>query len=60
MTELALTTDRRDELAALLGDEERLRAEYPKVAEYLDTAPMLAGTGMVGPTPRSICGSCTT
>ncbi|MFI6779065.1 hypothetical protein [Nocardia sp. NPDC050412] len=45
MTELALTTDRRDELAALLGDEGKLRAEYPKVAEYLDTAPMLAGTG---------------
>ncbi|MEV4123407.1 hypothetical protein [Nocardia sp. NPDC049707] len=45
MTELALTTDRRDELAALLGDEDRLRVEYPKVAEYLDTAPMLSGTG---------------
>ncbi|WP_433713012.1 hypothetical protein ACQP2U_01475 [Nocardia sp. CA-084685] len=45
MTELALTTGRREELAALLGDEGRLRAEYPKVAEYLDTAPMLAGTG---------------
>lgn len=45
MTELALSTDRRDELAALLGDEERLRAEYPKVAEYLDTAPKLPGTG---------------
>ncbi|WP_063039763.1 hypothetical protein [Nocardia pseudovaccinii] len=45
MTELALTADRRDELAALLGDEERLRGEYPKVAEYLDTAPMLSGTG---------------
>ncbi|MEV6337189.1 hypothetical protein AB0M12_21015 [Nocardia vinacea] len=45
MTELVLTTDRRDELAALLDDEERLRAEYPKVAQYLDTAPMLAGTG---------------
>ncbi|WP_433681898.1 hypothetical protein [Nocardia sp. CA-119907] len=45
MAELALTADRRDELAALLGDEQRLRAEYPQVAEYLDTAPMLAGTG---------------
>ncbi|WP_433524023.1 hypothetical protein ACQPZ2_01940 [Nocardia pseudovaccinii] len=45
MTELALTADRRDELAALLGDEERLRSEYPKVAEYSDTAPMLSGTG---------------
>ncbi|MFI7664298.1 hypothetical protein [Nocardia sp. NPDC049526] len=45
MTELALTADRRDELAALLGDDERLRGEYPKIAEYLDTAPMLSGTG---------------
>ncbi|MEV6563032.1 hypothetical protein AB0M22_45460 [Nocardia sp. NPDC051756] len=45
MAELALTADRRDELAALLGDEQRLRAEYPQVAEYLDTAPMLQGTG---------------
>ncbi|WP_330251204.1 hypothetical protein OG874_34320 [Nocardia sp. NBC_00565] len=45
MAELVLTADRRDELAALLGDEQRLRAEYPQVAEYLDTAPMLSGTG---------------
>ncbi len=45
MAELALTADRRNELAALLGDEQRLNAEYPKVAEYLDTAPMLPGTG---------------
>ncbi|WP_280235826.1 hypothetical protein [Nocardia cyriacigeorgica] len=45
MTALALTPERRSELAALLGDESRLRAEFPKVAEYLDTAPMLAGTG---------------
>ncbi len=45
MAELALTADRREELAGLLGDEERLRTEYPKVAEYLDTAPMLPGTG---------------
>ncbi|WP_040827753.1 hypothetical protein [Nocardia jiangxiensis] len=45
MAELALTADRRDELAGLLGDEQRLREEYPKVAEYLDTAPMLPGTG---------------
>ncbi|MEV5835758.1 hypothetical protein [Nocardia sp. NPDC052112] len=45
MTELALSTGRKDELAALLGDEQRLRADYPKVSEYLDTASMLAGTG---------------
>ena len=45
MSELPLTAERRDELAALLDDEKRLRAEYPKVAEYLDTAPMLPGTG---------------
>ncbi|MEU6561808.1 hypothetical protein [Nocardia nova] len=45
MAGLALTADRREELAGLLGDEQRLRTEYPKVAEYLDTAPMLPGTG---------------
>ncbi|CAM4497390.1 class I SAM-dependent methyltransferase [Nocardia ninae] len=41
---LTLTTERRTELAALLEDPQRLRLEYPKVAEYLDTAPMLPGT----------------
>lgn len=45
MSDLALSTERRDQLAALLGDPNRLQAEYPKVAEYLDTAPMLPGTG---------------
>ncbi|MFE3001078.1 hypothetical protein ACFXG4_39615 [Nocardia sp. NPDC059246] len=45
MTELILTDERRTELAALLDDEARLRAEYPVVADYLSTAPMLAGTG---------------
>lgn len=45
MTGLVLTPERRNELAALLDDEPRLRSEYPKVAEYLSTAPMLAGTG---------------
>ncbi|WP_280371753.1 hypothetical protein [Nocardia wallacei] len=45
MAELALTAERREELAALLGDEHRLEREYPKVADYLDTAPMLPGTG---------------
>jgi hypothetical protein len=44
MTGLSLTTERRTELAALLDDEQRLRSEYPKVAEYLDTAQMLPGT----------------
>lgn len=47
MVELALSAERRNELAALLDDEERLRAEYPKVSEYLDMAPNLAGTGDV-------------
>lgn len=42
-----MTAERRNELAALLDDEERLRAEYPKVSEYLDMAPNLAGTGNV-------------
>lgn len=45
MTELSLTDARRDELGALLGDEGRLRGEFPKVADYLDTAPRLPGTG---------------
>ncbi|MEV0295516.1 hypothetical protein [Nocardia sp. NPDC050710] len=44
MTGLSLTTERRTELAALLEDEQRLRLQFPKVAEYLDTAPMLPGT----------------
>lgn len=44
MSALVLTPERRDELAALLGDEARLRSEFPRVAEYLATAPMLAGT----------------
>ncbi|GGL37680.1 hypothetical protein [Nocardia jinanensis] len=45
MTALVLTPERRTELAALLDDEARLRTEYPKVAEYLSTAPLLDGTG---------------
>lgn len=45
MTDFVLTPERRTELAALLDDAPRLAAEYPKVAEYLDTAPMLSGTG---------------
>ncbi|MBG6134643.1 hypothetical protein [Longispora fulva] len=40
-----LTPARRAELAALLDDDSRLRAEYPKVADYLDMAPGLSGTG---------------
>jgi len=43
MTGFVLTPDRRDQLAALLGDEKRLHAEYPKVADYL---------GMAAPAPR--------
>ncbi|HJP73509.1 MAG TPA: hypothetical protein VJ914_04530 [Pseudonocardiaceae bacterium] len=45
MTGLVLTDERREELAALLDDDQRLRSEYPKVAEYLDMAPNLPGTG---------------
>ena len=40
-----LTAERREELAALLDDDQRLRSEYPKVADYLDMAPNLPGTG---------------
>lgn len=45
MTGFVLTPDRRDQLATLLGDEARLRSEHPKVAEYLEMAPNLPGTG---------------
>lgn len=45
MTTLALTPERRAQLAELLEDERRLEAEYPRVAEYLDTAAALSGTG---------------
>jgi hypothetical protein len=45
MADLTLTPERRAELAALLDDGQRLLGEYPKVAEYLDMAPMLSGTG---------------
>ncbi|MET7773765.1 hypothetical protein [Nocardia sp. NPDC005366] len=45
MTELALTDERRDQLTALLNDEARLRSDFPKVVDYLDTTPMLPGTG---------------
>lgn len=45
MAKRTLTPERRAELAALLDDEQRLRVKYPKVSEYLDMAPTLAGTG---------------
>ncbi|MET8051488.1 hypothetical protein ABZU75_28190 [Streptosporangium sp. NPDC005286] len=47
MAQLAMTSARWNELTALLNDEQRLQAEYPKVAEYLDTATGLSGTGDV-------------
>ena len=47
MVKRTLTPERRAELAALLDDEQRLGTEYPKVKEYLDMAPTLAGTGDV-------------
>lgn len=40
-----LTPERRDELANLLEDDKHFRATHPAVADYLDTAPLLAGTG---------------
>jgi len=45
VAELELTDERREQLAALLDSEQRLRAEFPKVLEYLDMAPRLPGTG---------------
>jgi hypothetical protein len=45
VTKLALTAERRDELAALLGDEQLLLAEYPKVAEYFSMAASSQTTG---------------
>ncbi|WP_344276147.1 hypothetical protein [Actinomadura napierensis] len=45
MAKLTMTSSRWDELTALLRDEPRLRSEFPKVAEYLDMAAGLAGTG---------------
>ncbi|MEV7014104.1 hypothetical protein [Streptosporangium sp. NPDC051022] len=47
MADLILSAERHSELAELLDDEQRLQAEYPKVAEYLDMAVRLSGTGDV-------------
>ncbi|MEV4457355.1 hypothetical protein [Microbispora sp. NPDC049633] len=44
---LTMTAQRWDELTVLLKDTQRLQAEYPKVAEYLDMAERLSGTGDV-------------
>ncbi|SNS13647.1 hypothetical protein SAMN05443665_1001158 [Actinomadura meyerae] len=40
-----MTSSRWAEITSLLEDEQRLWSEYPKVAEYLDMAARLAGTG---------------
>lgn len=45
VTGFLLTSDRREELAELLADESRFRSSYPRVADYLDTAAQLPGTG---------------
>ena len=45
VTDLVLSLDRRRELIDLLGDDDRLRVSFPKVNEYLEMAPQLAGTG---------------
>jgi len=41
---LRLTDSQRTALLTLLEDEERLRAEFPAVANYLEAAPLLRGT----------------
>ncbi|MGY4102706.1 hypothetical protein ACW2Q0_24575 [Nocardia sp. R16R-3T] len=45
MTSLVLTVERRAELVALLNDDAKLDAEYPHVADYLDTMMQLPGSG---------------
>ncbi|MES9607618.1 hypothetical protein [Actinomadura sp. NPDC000929] len=45
MAKLTMTSSRWEELTALLEDEQKLQSEYPKVAEYLNMAAQLAGTG---------------
>lgn len=45
MADFVLTPERRSELGDLLNDDARLRAEYPNVDEYLNTALRLPGTG---------------
>lgn len=45
MAKLTMTSRRWNELTALLKDEQRLRSEYPKVAEYLEVAAGLGGSG---------------
>ncbi|GII03089.1 hypothetical protein [Planobispora takensis] len=45
MAQVTMTTQRWDELKALLQDDRRLQTEYPKVAEYLEMATRLPGTG---------------
>lgn len=45
VVELVLTDERRRELIALLDDQQRLQREYPRLAEYLEMAPKLPGTG---------------
>ncbi|MEU6579559.1 hypothetical protein [Nocardia sp. NPDC046763] len=47
MTEFALSPDRREELTSLLGNEQRLKTEFPKLADYLSTAPNIPGTGNI-------------
>ncbi|MET9028154.1 hypothetical protein ABZW96_21400 [Nocardia sp. NPDC004168] len=45
VTGFVLTPERREELSDLLGDETRFRTSYPRVAEYLDTAAAIPGSG---------------
>ncbi|MEU8900702.1 hypothetical protein AB0C65_32895 [Nocardia sp. NPDC048505] len=45
MTGFVLSPDRRDQLSELLSDEERLKTQYPTVADYFSMVPNLPGTG---------------
>jgi hypothetical protein len=45
VAKLTMTPGRWDELSTLLKDTQRLRADYPKVGDYLDMAATLSGSG---------------
>jgi hypothetical protein len=43
--DVTLTPARREQLYAWLGDDELLRAEYPSIADYLNTVKRMPGSG---------------
>lgn len=45
MADMELSEQRREQLLSLLDNESRLKAEYPKLAEYMEVAPSLPGSG---------------